>query len=139
MIALFPVPVVLLEDTKPHWFPYLSSIAERGRTDLDAMIGTLVRGEVGAFLIWNDETKKTQAFIGVRYMERANRERVGEIVWLAGEDRKAWVHLFDELEKYLKERERCVALKAIARKGWKPHLETNGFRLTHMVFEKDLS
>ena len=139
MIALFPVPVGLLQETAPLWLPYLRQIAERSRTDINAMCDMLFNREAGAFLIWDDETKKVKAFIGVRYVERVNNERVGEIIWLAGEDRKAWVHLFADLEKYLREQEQCVSIKAIARPGWKPHLETNGFRLTHMIYEKELS
>lgn len=138
MISLSPIPAQLLEETKVIWFPHLVNLAERYKLKIDTMCERMHSGEIGTFLVWDDEAKKAKAFIGVSYMERAKNERVGEIVWLNGEDRKSWIHLLADLEKYLIEYEQCVSVRTIARKGWKPHLESAGFKLTHMVFEKEL-
>ena len=136
MIGLVPVPPVHLEDTRAFWWPYVLQISERGRLDPREMERMLYSEEAQAFLVWDDEDKKPLAFLGVRYMLRG-AERIGEIIWLMGEHRARWVHLFADLETYLRDQQGCKALKAIARPGWTKHLKANGFRLTHEVMEKE--
>lgn len=137
-LALVPIPPDFLEGSRDIWFPYLAAISERSGDDVEAMEGMLTRGEAQAFIVWSPDRNKAQAFLGVRYVLSGQR-RVAELIWLTGEDRKAWVHLFAELETYLREQQGCVLLKAIARRGWEGHLKASGFRQTHVVFEKALS
>lgn len=135
-LSLVPIPPDYLEGSRPLWFPYLASIAERSGNDVNEKIRMLCAGEAQAFLIWDDEANRARAFIGVRYAGRGP-DRIGELIWLMGENRAAWVHLFGDLEKYLREHQGCVALKAIARPGWSKHLKASGYRLTHVVMEKE--
>jgi hypothetical protein len=137
-LALVPIPLDCLEGTAGYWQPYILAIAERSRNDPDAMTQMLLAGEAQAFLIWEVDTRKTQAFLGVRYAARG-QTRIGELIWLMGENRAAWAHLFAELETYLREHQGCKAIKAIARPGWSKHLKSNGYRLTHQVMEKEFS
>lgn len=135
-LALVPIPLDCLEGSAGYWRPYILAIAERSRNDPEAMTAMLFKGEAQAFLIWEPELKKTFAFMGVRYAARG-QERIGELIWLMGENRAAWVHLFGDLETYLHEHQGCVAIKAIARTGWAKHLKFSGYRETHRVFEKE--
>jgi len=113
------------------------SIAERAHNPPEEMTRMLYAGEAQAFLIWDSEQQKSQAFIGVQYLI-STRGRVGQIIWLMGENRAEWVHLFGDLETYLKTQQSCVAMKAIARRGWAKFLKMNGYRETHVVMEKTL-
>lgn len=137
-LALVPIPQDCLEGTVGFWRPYILAIAERSKNDPEAMTTMLLAGEAQAFLIWEPEKQKPLAFLGVRYAARG-QERIGELIWLMGENRAAWAHLFGELETYLREHQGCVAIKAIARPGWSKHLKFSGYRLTHCVMEKEFA
>lgn len=136
-LVLVPVPLDHLEGTAHLWRPYILSIAERSKNDPEAMTAMLYRGEAQAFLVWEPELQKTFAFLGVQYVARG-ADRVGQLIWLMGENRAAWAHLFGELETYLRDHEGCKAIKAIARPGWSKHLKLNGYRETHVVMEKEM-
>jgi hypothetical protein len=137
-LALVPIPLDCLDGSRAFWHPYILSIAERSKNDPEAMTLMLYCGQAQAFLIWDDEQKKPQAFIGVQYVARG-ADRIGQLIWLMGENRAAWAHLFGELETYLREHQDCVAIKAIARPGWSKHLKFSGYRLTHCVMEKEFA
>lgn len=135
-LALVPIPPNMLEGSASYWRPYILQISERSRTDPAAKERMLFAGEAQAFLVWDDETKRPQAFLGVHYATR-DKDRIGELVWLMGENRAAWAHLFGDLETYLRDQQGCVGIKAIARPGWSRHLKANGYRMTHLVMEKE--
>lgn len=136
MLHLVPIPPDCLQQMREIWWPYIVRISERDRCDPAEKERMLFAGEAQAFLIWEPEKQKVHAFLGVRYMLRG-RDRVADLIWLTGENRAAWAHLFGELETYLREHQGCKAIKAIARPGWTKHLITNGYRETHRVFEKE--
>jgi len=137
-LALVPIPPDCLEGTRGYWVPYILSISERDGCDPAEKERMLLAGEAQAFIVWDDEGKKPQAFLGVRYVARGT-DRIGELIWLVGENRAAWVHLFAELETYLREQQGCVGVKAIARRGWSKHLKSSGYRETHVVMEKEFA
>jgi len=95
------------------------------------------KGEAQAFIVWDADANKSQAFLGVQFVLRGS-DRVGQMIWLTGENRAAWAHLFTELQVYLRDHQGCKAMTAIARPGWSKHLKSNGFKETHRVFEKEL-
>lgn len=136
MLALVPIPPTHIEQTWAILNPYVLKIAERGKLDPLVISGMLHTGEVQAFLIWDDEKQVPVAFVGVQY-ERRGKDLIGSMKWLMGENRAAWVHLLTDLETYLREHQKCVAVKAIARRGWSKHLKASGYRETHVVFEKE--
>jgi hypothetical protein len=136
-LHLVPIPPDCLDGSKAHWSPYVLSIAERAHNDPAEMARMLYAGEAQAFLVWEPVGARPQAFIGVQYLA-STRGRVGQIIWLMGENRAEWVHLFGDLETYLREQERCVTMKAISRRGWSKFLKSNGYRETHVVMEKAL-
>lgn len=136
-LALVPIPPDMLEGTAAHWWPYILKISERDKCDPAEKQRMLVTGEAQAFLVWDDVAKRPQAFLGVRYLKRG-AEPIAELIWLMGENRAAWAHLFADLETYLRDHQGCKAIRAIARPGWSKHLKSSGFRLTHNVMEKEL-
>jgi hypothetical protein len=136
-MELLPVAPSQLDATRHEWTNYILQISERDKCDPNEKIRMLYESEAQAFFVWDDDAKKVLAFLGVRYVLRG-QERVGELIWLMGEHRASWVHLFADLETYLRDVQGCKAIKAIARPGWIKHLKSNGFRLTHEVMEKDI-
>ena len=137
-LALVPIPPDCLDGSREFWFPYLILISERDKCDPAEKERMLRATEAQAFLVWDDEARKPQAFLGVRYVLRG-KDRVGELIWLMGENRARWAHLFGELETFLREHQGCKAIKAIARPGWTKHLKSHGYRETHCVFEKEFA
>lgn len=136
-VALIPITPELLDGTQHRWMPYIISISERDKCDPAEKIRKLYGAEAQAFLIWDSEAQKSLAFLGINYVLRG-KDRQAELIWLAGENRALWVHLFAELETYLRDAQNCKSIKAIARSGWEKHLKPNGFRETHRVLEKEL-
>ncbi len=136
-LHLVPIPPDYLDGAKQHWSPYVASIAERAHNDPAEMARMLYSGEAQAFLVWDSEGNKSQAFIGVEYRV-STKGRVAQIIWLMGENRATWVHLIDDLEAYLRTEQHCVAVRPIARRGWAKLLKLNGYRETHVVMEKAL-
>lgn len=135
--VLVPIPQDNLEETKNIWWPYVVSIAERDHCEPDDKAGMLFRGEVQACIIWDDDAKKAMALLGLQYVMRS-KDRMGQLVWLTGENRAAWAHLFADLQTYLRDHQKCKAVRAVARQGWAKHLLANGFRETHRIFDKEL-
>lgn len=136
-LALVPLPPDYLEGLRHRWLPYILKISERDKCDPAEKERMLLSGEVQAFIAWDADAKQSQAFLGARYVLRG-QERVGELIWLMGQSRAAWAHLLGELETYLGEQQGCKAIKAIARPGWVKTLKANGYRVTHVVMEKEL-
>ncbi len=136
-LHLVPIPPDSLGPTHHIWWPFVLLISERDKCDPEVKAEMLRKGEAQGFIIWDSEANKAMAFIGVRFALRGDA-RIGEIRWLAGENRAAWIHLFGELESYLRDQQGCTAIDAIARPGWTKHLKSNGYRETHRVFEKEL-
>jgi hypothetical protein len=136
-LHLVPIPPDCLGKTQAHWYPYVVAIAERAHNHPVDMVQMLDNADVQAFLVWNPEANKAQAFIGVQFLV-STRGKVGQIIWLMGENRAEWVHLFGDLEEYLREHQGCVVVKAIARRGWAKFLKASSYRETHVVMEKAL-
>lgn len=136
-IALVPIPIDHLEGAAPIWTPFVQQIAQRAHNDPAEMARMLHVGEAQAFLVWDDVKKEACAFVGVEF-RASTRGRVAQIIWLMGENRASWVHLFADLETYLREQQGCVMMKAIARRGWAKLLKQSGYRETHVVFEKSV-
>ena len=136
-IALIPIAPEHLDGTQHLWLPYIKSISERDKCDPAEKLRKLYAAEAQAFLIWDVEAKKALAFLGVDYVLRG-KERQAVLIWLAGENRAVWTHLFTDLETYLRDEQGCKSVKAIARPGWEKYLKPAGFRETHRVLEKEL-
>lgn len=95
----------------------------------------LQTGEVLLFIIWDDELKTSVAIAGTRFILQGDGH-VAELIWMTGSNRKNWQHLIGELEAYHRDIG-CVGFIARARPGWAPFLKSQGYRMTHMIFDKD--
>ncbi len=137
-LALVPIPPDCVEQTEGTWLPFVEAIAERSRYHVSQLTGQIDAGLMQVFVIWDADKQRAQAFAGVRFDMRGF-ERVAELVWMTGENRKEWIHLLDELELYLREHQKCVAIKPICRSGWVSTLKAKGYRITHVLMEKELA
>lgn len=63
--------------------------------------------------------------------------KVCQIKIATGLEREEWQSMIVEIERWAKDNG-CSAMKPIARKGWQRVLEPMGYRMTHVVLEKDL-
>jgi hypothetical protein len=126
-----------LKASFPLWAPFLPSIAQHTKQSVKGLIAQVAKREVRLTLVWDDETNKAAALVGVRFHMR-EADLIAEIVWTAGHDHKAWIHLLPELEAMLRQAG-AVECRPICRPGWRKVLEAHGYRLTHLQMEKPLN
>lgn len=137
-LVIVPLPLSHLEGTESVWRPYVESIAKRGRWKIDVMLQNIASGEVHLILVWDAQHKSARALCGVRRILRADG-LVGEMVWMTGIGRTEWTGLLPQLENYMREHQECIGMTAVCRPGWSRTLKAQGYRLTHLVMEKDFS
>jgi hypothetical protein len=135
-LVLVPIPSDALERTAPVWLPFVERIAQRSRNSLAECLTQIRSGEVHIHLAWEPATREAHALAGTRILKRGG-DRVGELVWATGSGRRHWLPLIDDLERYHRAHLGCVGMNAVARKGWSRDLKAKGYRITHLVFEKD--
>lgn len=133
-MILVPIPQDHLRGTAHEWLPFVEKIAQRTRCPVDQLVTEALTGLVHLVLIWDAQEKKAYALIGLRVMMRGE-DRIAEWIWMSGRGRERWQSLLPDLERYVKEHMGCVAIRAIARKGWSKVL--TGYRLTHVVLERE--
>lgn len=89
-------------------------------------------GDAILMLAWDGEEAQAAAAVQIR---EAEDRKVVEIVALGGRNRKAWVHLKDEIAEWGR-RYGCNLMRATGRPGWARDLED--FKVKAYVFEKRL-
>lgn len=136
-MKLVTIPPQQLNATAQHWAPFIEEIARGQRCHITQRLHDIYSGQVQLFVAWNEETGKVEALAGVTLMVRGD-DRVGRIVWTTGEeDRTRWQDLYHDIEKFCRHRWGCVGMEAVARPGWSKQLKEWGFRLRHVIYEKD--
>ena len=136
MLVLVPIPSDAVEGTAGIWRPFVEQIAARTRQHLDHLVGQIRSGEVQIHLVWEPQTQSAHALAGTRIVLRGN-DRIGEIVWTTGIGRRRWLPLIADLETYHREHLGCAGMTAIARPGWSRELKARGYRLTHVMMDKE--
>lgn len=136
-LKLVPVPSAALDKTEATWRPFVESIAKRTRQHAHHLVEQIYRNEIQVHIAWDDEAKEAKALGGTRVLICGD-EKVGQFIWMTGSRRAEWVHLLHELEEYHKTVLGCSRFEAIARPGWKRELQKQGYRMTHVLLEKDL-
>ena len=136
MLVLVPVPTCALQATAAIWLPFVERIAQRTRQNLENLVGQILSNEVQVHLAWEPETQTAHALAGTRIVVRGDA-RLGEIVWTTGMGRRRWLPLLADLEAYHREHLGCAGMIAVARPGWSKELRARGYRLTHVMMEKD--
>lgn len=138
MIRHVPVPSTqeYLDAFGPHIAPFLPSIAKRARVTPGELAGEILRGEVQAHLAWDDEKQEAKALLGTRMIPRG-QDRICELAWMTGKGRHHWQDLLPSVELWAREHMGCAGMRPVARPGWTPTLKAHGYRVTHVVMEKD--
>lgn len=135
--VLVPIPLDGLDRSKGHWFPFIESIVQKSRQSHDQVLAQIYAGEVELLLAWEPDEQKAYALSGTRILLQG-ADKVGQIIWATGMDRKRWFPLIDEIERYHKEHHGCIKMMTINRPGWTPELKKRGYRVTHILAEKVL-
>jgi hypothetical protein len=134
-MKLVPVPVDAIDRLEHVWRPFLEKIAERSRAPVEQLVDDVRTARVIVHLAYDPETRTTQALAGTT-VEKFGNKTVAVLVWCTGSGRKHWFPLLSQIEAYHRELG-CSAVIARCRPGWKRALEQNGYRMTHLVMEKD--
>jgi hypothetical protein len=135
-MRLLPIPITgdALEQTAPHWLPFLPLIARRSKETVQTLLGRIQRREVRIALI--EDAGEAVALLGVTLHYRGD-DLIADWVWMAGHGRKQWEHLLPEFEQMLREAG-CAECRPLCRPGWRHILERAGYKLTHVQMEKRL-
>ena len=131
-----PIPFDALSKTQPHWLPFVQRIGERSRCGVKQHLDEIASGQVQIHLAWDRAEKRARALAGTEIHLRG-ADRIGVLVWCTGSMRELWFPLLNDIERYMREYHGCAGIRAIARPGWSKLLKQNGYRLTHVVMEKD--
>lgn len=134
-LALVPIPLDKLEETRGHWFPFVASIAKRQRCFVEQRLADVYSGNVALVLVWDTEKREARALAGYSILSRGP-DRIFKFVWLTGIRSADWIELYSELEKHARALG-CSGMVALARPGWSKNLKNWGYRLAHVEFEKD--
>jgi hypothetical protein len=138
-VKLFSVPTTRayldVSEDRWNWTKFLPGVAKRSRDTVEVLLAEVLRGQTQIHLILNDADEAV-AMVGTQ-LTHSSQGMVGNLVWMTGEGRHDWEGLLPALERYLKEHIGCAAIRAECRPGWSKLLKANGYRLTHVVMEKD--
>lgn len=137
MVALVPIHSDALEGTAHQWLPFVEAIARRTGCHVGQLVALVMSNQVQPLLAWEPEENRALAMCGTSIIERGDK-RIGEIVWATGSGREHWFPLIADVERYHKVHLDCSGMKAIARPGWKRDLQDRGYRMTHIVMERDI-
>jgi hypothetical protein len=136
-MRLIAIPFTQLEEYVSHWLPFLPMIARRSKEPIRALIDRIMSKEMRIVLVWDDDSNRATALVGVRMHMRGD-DMIGEWLWMAGYGRKQWEHLLPELEKLLRQAG-CVECRPLCRPGWaRAVLAKHGYKVTHIQMEKSL-
>lgn len=138
-LVLVPIPwdAEKLTNSSRHWMPFVESIAKYRECSTEGLVKEIYRGFVNIVLIWDAENREAKALVGIRGAHRGDVP-IGEIIWCTGENRSEWWHLLPELERYMKEHLGNKIIMPIVRPGYVPDLKKAGYRVTHIVLEKEV-
>lgn len=135
MMRLLPVPPEHLETAFQILHREIESIATRsnGRMLVEDILAMAMQGEIVAWVV-ADERAVLVAIV-LAEIRVYPRRKVCRLVGCAGRDRKSWLHLLSEIERWAAS-VGCTQMQAEARKGWAGEL--SDYRVTHLTLEKDL-
>lgn len=133
-----PIPATpeAIEAAWPHVAPFLPAIAKSARVPVEALAAELLGGETQAHLAWDSEGRRAKALLGTRLLRRGE-DLVCELSWLTGKDRHEWTHLLPSVTRWARDMG-CSRVAPVVRPGWRKTLEQHGFRVTHVVMDKEI-
>ena len=135
MMRLLPVPPEHLDTAFQILHREVESIAVRsnGRVTVEDLLAAAQNNEL---LVWVvADMNATLLAIVLAEIRVYPRAKVCRLVGCAGRDRRSWLPLLSEIERWAAS-EGCTQMQAEARKGWAGEL--TDYRLTHVILEKEL-
>jgi hypothetical protein len=139
MMLLVHVPAGDLTEihwSEPAFMPLMENIAKRMQCKAVDLIGQIINHEVQLHVV-SDE-KRLRAVILTQIMLRHGGGTNCRVLACAGDGMAQWVHLIGELEAWARE-QGCKIMEPFARPGWAKMLRPYGYKLAHVVLEKDLN
>jgi hypothetical protein len=135
-----PIPYKALEQTAHVWMPFIERAAQVTGDTPEELTRDILAGDFSLHLVWEPEAQKAHALGGVRILIGGGDKKhsIAELTWIVGENRKQWLPLFAEFEKFHKEHLGCIKMRARARRGWVNDLKPLGYRTVSFLVEKDL-
>jgi hypothetical protein len=123
----------------PGLLSYLqkSELWTRGRANIDDIVGFLYTGQMGLWLVFDTEDKRSYGYI-ITEIKRYPRCSMLVLQYCAGEDNHMALvqeRMYATLERYAKDAG-CSGIEAIGRPGWSAHMKKFGYRANAVVFEK---
>ena len=85
------------------------------------------------WLAWTDKAES----VCVTQLENTSKGKHCHIWIMVGHNMETWVDLMPELEAWAK-REGCNMMRHEARPGWSKILKQYGYRMPHVILEKEL-
>ena len=135
-LILVSLPSSAIAETAPIWLPFVEQIARRQGASLQQLVDQVMTDEVQLHLAWDPDARVAHALAGTRII-LCGAKRRGELIWTTGLGRARWLPLLADLETYHRDRFGCAGMTAVCRPGWRRDLRTQGYRVTHLVMEKD--
>lgn len=136
-MKLVPVPIneKTLRKLSRIWLPFLENISRESGEPLEDLEGYVLGGQVRIALAF-DDAGRAVALGGAKLWQRGGAV-VGDIVWCSGKDRNSYQHLLSEFEALLRDAG-CSVVRPIARYGWTKFLKAQGYKMSHVIMEKQL-
>jgi hypothetical protein len=134
-MRLLPVPPEHLDGVFRIMHREVGSIASRSNGRLSAS-DLLEMARAGDLIVWAvADPQINLVAIVLAEIRLYPRAKVCRLVGCAGRDRKSWLPLLSEIERWAAS-VGCTQMHAEARKGWAGEL--SDYRVTHILLEKDL-
>lgn len=134
-LKLVPIPIPHLGATMAQWVPFVASIAKEQRCFIEQRLGEIFKGEVAPLLIMDGD--KPKALILYMIIQRGP-DKIFRYQAFGGEDWEKCFELNDTVEKWAREAG-CAGMAAMTRPAWAPQFKKWGYRLTHVLYEKDFN
>ena len=134
-MRIYLVPQNIAMDSWPHVKEFLEHATEpaRGRMSASDIMGLVSDGLMQLWLV-SDGTELCAVVVTeiIKYPQLT----VCRVAFMAGKDRKKWLHLLDDIEGWARDEQRCTRMEAFVRPGLARVLED--YSKTHLVLEKVL-
>ena len=132
--CLVDVPATDIEHVRPlvsHWIEEAASTS--AYFTADDVWQQIETGHAQLWLAWGE----TADAVCVTQLENTSKGKHCHIWIMVGRNMEAWHALMSDLEQWAK-REGCNMMRHEARPGWSKILKAYGYRMPHVVLEKEL-
>lgn len=123
---LFAVQLDQLDGVWPHVAPELQRAVERsdGRYEVEDVRAAIEAGEMNLWIVLAGHDLE---MVLVTQIIDYPRKRLCALPFIAGRNRREWMHFLEEIGKFAEERG-CMEFEGYARKGWLKDTDAAGWR-----------